>query len=117
MAELIHFGTLAHHARKARRIYEARRNLLIAELREKLGGELDFETPSGGLAIWTRLRPGRSAETWASTTRHAGLLIVPGSDYVLDPRNAPNAFRIGFAKLDDNEIRSMVSLLAASKPG
>lgn len=116
MAELIRNGTLARHARKARRIYAARRNLLVSELRERLGDALDFTVPSGGLALWAGLRPGFSADDWASEACRAGLLISPGDKYVLDAGNAPNAFRIGFAQLADDEIPDMVRLLAATKP-
>lgn len=116
MAELIRDGTLARHARKARRIYAARRNGLVGELRERLGDALEFVVPSGGLAIWTVLRPGLSADNWATNAHRAGMLVSPASRYVLEASNAPNAFRIGFAGLADDEIPAVVLLLAAAKP-
>ncbi len=115
MAGLIGDGTLARHARKARRIYEARRNLLVDELRRQLGDAVDFDVPSGGLAIWAKLRSGLSADAWAARAQRAGLPISPGSAYVLDAANAPNAFRIGFARLTEDEIREQVALLTACR--
>ncbi|WP_234054184.1 MULTISPECIES: hypothetical protein [unclassified Xanthobacter] len=63
LASLIEDGTLRRHARKARRIYQSRRDHLAGELIDRLGDEVTFDVPAGGLAIWLRPRAGLSAET------------------------------------------------------
>lgn len=84
--------------RKARRIYASRRDLLAEEASRHLGDDVMFDLPAGGLALWLRLRNGLSGETWAANAASAGLAITPGIRFALDPANAPEAFRFGYAR-------------------
>ena len=54
VAELIEDGELQRHVRRMRRIYQARRDALVAAVRKRLGGALGFEVPAGGMALWAR---------------------------------------------------------------
>lgn len=49
LAGLIEDGALRRHARKARRIYQARRDHLAERLISRLGSEVTFETPLAAL--------------------------------------------------------------------
>ncbi len=116
LASLIEDGVLRRHARKARRIYQARRDFLAGKLLDRLDGDVTFDMPAGGLAIWLRLRDGLSAETWAANAGRAGLAITPGVRFALDAAKAPEAFRIGYASLDDDELHRLADLLARTRP-
>jgi GntR family transcriptional regulator/MocR family aminotransferase len=116
LADLIGDGELRRHSRKTRRIYEARRNLLASELTRQLGDDIAFDLPAGGLAIWLRLRPGLSSEIWSANAAALGLAITPGMRFALDRADGPEGFRIGYASLDDDELRRLASLLAQSRP-
>lgn len=116
MAELIGNGTLARHARKARRIYETRRNILAAELTEHLGQDIEFNTPSGGIAVWLRVREELSANAWAASALSRGVAVSPSSNFVLDTSHTVNGLRIGYANLDEAGIRSLVGILAECRP-
>lgn len=116
LAALIEDGELGRHARKARRIYEARRDVLADELRASLRDDIAFDLPAGGLAIWLRLRSGQSAETWAASAARAGLVVSPGLRFSLDAASAQEAFRIGYANFDNAELQRLVALLTESKP-
>lgn len=117
LASLIEDGTLRRHASKARRIYQSRRDHLAGELNDRLGDDVTFDMPAGGLAIWLRLRTGLSAETWAANAHRSGLAITPGLKFALDAASAPEAFRIGYASLDEKELTRLVGLLARTRPG
>lgn len=116
LAALIEDGTLRRHARKARRIYQVRRDYLAKQLIDRLGEDVTFDVPPGGLAIWLKLRPGLSAETWAANTHRAGLVVTPGLRFALDASRAPEAFRIGYASLDERELTRVVETLARTRP-
>ena len=116
LAALIEDGTLRRHARKARRIYQVRRDHLAKELIDRLGEDVTFDVPPGGLAIWLRLRPGLSAETWAANAHRAGLVVTPGLRFALDASRAPEAFRFGYASLDERELTRVVEMLARTRP-
>lgn len=117
LASLIEDGTLRRHARKARRIYQSRRDHLAGELIDRLGDDVTFDVPAGGLAIWLRLRAGLSAETWAANAHRSGLAVTPGLQFALDAASAPEAFRIGYASLDEKELTRLVGLFARTRPG
>jgi GntR family transcriptional regulator/MocR family aminotransferase len=115
LAELIRDGDLGRHARKARRVYRVRRDLLAALLGECLAGRATFDLPAGGLALWLRCE-GRSAEAWAKAAGQAGLALLPGTRFALEGP-APQAFRLGYAALDEGQIARAVEILARSVPG
>lgn len=115
LAELIRDGDLGRHARKARRVYRARRDLLAGLLGEHLAGRATFDLPAGGLALWLRCE-GRSAEDWAEAAGQAGLALLPGTRFALEGP-APQAFRLGYAALDEGQIAQAVEILARSVPG
>lgn len=116
LADLIADGTLGRHTRKARRIYQERRDVLIGELRRNLVDDLQLESPAGGLAVWVRLRPGLNAERWVVNAERAGLSIAAGSKFALNSAEVQNAFRFGYADMSGDELRSAVSVLTKTRP-
>lgn len=115
VARLIVDGDLRRHAHKARRVYLARRDLAAEEILAKLGDRVAFARPVGGLALWLKLTEGQDV-AWAGRAAECGLGIAPGSSLYLEPSSATQAFRFGFAGLDDGELRLAVELLARSRP-
>jgi len=115
-ASLIAQGDVRRHARKARRVYQARRDLFVTLLKEQLSDTVDFYVPAGGLAIWLKMREGLSAQQWSDRALKLGLGISPGARFTLDPTCPPEALRVGFASLDEQELCQAVRLLVASRP-
>lgn len=115
LADLIRDGDLGRHARKARRIYRARRDVLASALSGHLGGRIVFDSPAGGLALWLRCED-VSAEIWAERACAAGLALLSGARFALE-RPAPQALRLGYAALDEVQIARAVEILARSWPG
>lgn len=120
LARLIDDGELGRHARKARKIYEQRRDLLCAEIAARLGDAVAFDKPAGGLALWLRVNPDIDAAAWAAGAERSGLILTHGGQLQLElgakGNAAANAFRIGFASLDETELVRAVGRLKASQP-
>ncbi|WP_241649244.1 MocR-like pyridoxine biosynthesis transcription factor PdxR [Paenirhodobacter populi] len=116
LGELILDGTLKRHARKARRIYQLRRDNAALLLTQHFSTVADFTLPAGGLAIWLRLKAGLSAESWAMNATHLGLSVLPGLRFTLDAARPPEAFRLGFASLDEAELARAIALLKQAGP-
>lgn len=116
LAELLTDGTIARHARKARRIYQARRDCLAELLTERFPAHAEFALPAGGLAIWLRLKRGASAAAWSANAARHGLSVLPGVDFDLDAVRPPEAFRLGFAALDERELAQAVDMLERALP-
>jgi GntR family transcriptional regulator/MocR family aminotransferase len=115
-AELIDDGTVARHVRRMRRIYAARRDLLVEELRRKLADRIEVRPPSGGLALWVRVRlRAPSVATWMRRSLEMGVAFVAGQHFTFDGRAVPFA-RLGFAALDEQEIREAVRRLERAFP-
>jgi len=114
VAMLLHDGDLGRHARKTRRIYHTRRDHLAALLTDQFGDRLSFTVPAGGLALWVRLAAGLDAELWSEAAQRLGLAVTPATQLCLDTAAAPQAFRLGFANLSEDEIERGVHLLKAA---
>ncbi len=115
-AELLEDGTIAHHIRRTRRIYAARRDRLLEELARALAGRVEVSAPHGGMALWARvhLRPA-DVTRWERQALERGVAFAAGGRFTFDLR--PVAFaRFGFAMLDDGEIREAVKRLAGAFP-
>ncbi|MDY7225031.1 hypothetical protein [Hyalangium rubrum] len=115
VAELLEDGELQRHALKARRVYEGRRDHLVSRLRTQrhLRELLEFDVPSGGLALWLRARDGIDVEAWSRRAAAQGLLFTPGSAHGGE-RLARQGFRAGYAALEPRELDAAVTLLGKS---
>jgi GntR family transcriptional regulator/MocR family aminotransferase len=116
VATLIADGELRRHVHKARRIYQVRRTLLVEAIRRELGNSVNFDLPAGGLALWLRVNAESDAEQWAERAQEHGLAVTPGSAFVLMFPSSRNAFRLGYASLDGDELHRAVADLARSRP-
>jgi GntR family transcriptional regulator/MocR family aminotransferase len=113
VAELIAIGEIHRHTRKVLKIYGERRALLAQLLREELSGDIDFDLPDGGLAVWVRLRAGVDPVRLAELARLQRLQLLPGDAFSITARRVQGA-RLGFASLDPDELRRAVQRLAAA---
>ena len=114
VALMIEDGELARHARKARRVYHARRDYLAARLRSALQGALAFDIPRGGLALWARIVDGTDAQRWSKAAAGLGLSLAPAAQHNIEGP-APTAFRLGYAGLDEPEIDRAVEILEIAR--
>ena len=100
IAELFDDGEVMRHARRARRLYEGRRDVMVARLRKHLGGALTVEPPSGGIALWASAAPDIDVPAWSARALELGVFFASGN------------LRLGFAGFDAAELGEAVQLLA-----
>ncbi|MGH1346874.1 MAG: PLP-dependent aminotransferase family protein [Nannocystales bacterium] len=113
VADLLEDREVQRHIWRTRRQYAERRDALCDALRARLDGALHFTVPAGGLALWTQVRPGVSAESWAERALARGVRVNPGRSFTLSRRAAPN-LRIGFARHTPDELLEAVERLASA---
>ena len=116
LADLLDDGEVQRHARRARRIYHARRDLVAKLLRTKLGSAIDFTVPPGGLALWARVDPAIDAERWRERAEDAGVLVMTDRAYSLERPARSSCLRIGYGACNDRELEQGITRLAASRP-
>jgi GntR family transcriptional regulator / MocR family aminotransferase len=101
------------HTRKVLKVYAERRALIAQLLREELAEHLHFDLPDGGLAVWARFAPSVDMLRLVDTARRERLQLLPGSAFSLSGRDVQGA-RLGFASLDELELRRAVQRLRAA---
>ncbi len=116
IAEWIEEGELERHARRVRKAYLARREALVSLLETHLGDSLSYRIPTGGMALWVRSLGCDDVNAWAARTLAKGVRVSPASLYRIDRRNRPH-MRIGFAKLNEEELGRAVRVLAEAQLG
>jgi GntR family transcriptional regulator/MocR family aminotransferase len=107
VAELIEDGELVRHARKMRRIYEARRDALVTALRRDLGSVLSFDIPAGGITLWARVADDIDLERWRTRALAQGVAFTSARDLAVDGRPRPFV-RIAYARYDEPELADAV---------
>jgi len=113
VAELVEDGEVQRHARRMRRIYQARRDALAAAIEQQLSGIVSFARPAGGMALWAAVAPKVDVEAWSAAAFAAGVAFFPARRFAFDGRSRPFA-RLGFAALTEAELQEAVRRMAAA---
>jgi GntR family transcriptional regulator/MocR family aminotransferase len=113
VAELIEEGLVQRHIAKTRRIYRRRLETLAAVLRTQLSDFVTFRKPRGGTAIWVRTRDADTMTRWVEAARLTGVAFDTGAPFTLPNATVAGA-RLGFACLNDHELREAARRLAAA---
>lgn len=115
VAELLEDGVVQRHARRMRRVYEERRNHLVAELEARLSSVVSAEAPSGGLALWARVAPEVNVDEWTERALREGVYVRPTRHFAFDGRTRP-FLRLSYAPLTEREITEAVKRLRRALP-
>src|SRR4029077_10002430 len=100
--QMLDDGDVQRHARRARRIYQARRDSVIRTLRANFSECVSFAAPAGGVAIWCETAGGIDVGARADRARGKGLMINTARHYSFDGRARPY-FRVCFASMTTEE--------------
>ncbi len=107
MLELFRLDVLPRSLRRARGVYQKRRDVLVRLLGTELNGLASFKVPDGGMAIWTNFRKDIDLEAASKRAFNRGLSFSSGSIY--GPKW--NATRLGFASSTEAELTEAVRIL------
>jgi GntR family transcriptional regulator/MocR family aminotransferase len=113
LSELIEEDELGRHARKMRRIYQARRDAIADLLRRDLGDVVSFRIPTGGMALWAEVDPAVDVDRWAARALEKGVSFQPGSMFTL-ARRKMHAARFGFASANETELALATKALSGA---
>ena len=104
LADLINNGELKKHLRRVSKEYRARRETLQTCLHAAFGERISVREPEGGLALWVRFDDQINVDQMVATAVDHGLVVRSGRQF--SPLDQPeNALRLGFASLNQDEIR------------
>ena len=110
MAALIEDGTFKRYIRKSIVQYGKRRDILCDFLKAELHNFIEFDVPSGGLAVWVKFLPEIDLNLLSKNCLQHNLFISNGQAHKYDDFNA-NAIRLGFASSNEVELKISVGIL------
>jgi GntR family transcriptional regulator/MocR family aminotransferase len=110
---IIENGDLTRLIQKANKLYRGRCNFLANLLNIELSDTIEFTRPSGGMALWLRLRADLPLSKVVEKAAAGGLKFI-GSVYSQGSNAKYNAFRFGFASLSEQQMENAVNILKVS---
>lgn len=108
LAELLEEKEIQRHLKKAVKIYQERRDVFTALLKEHLGEELSFSSPPGGLSVWTKWNPKLNLMRISKNCLKHNLNLPQELLYQTD---SFTAMRLGFGNLTVSELQEAVQML------
>lgn len=115
VATLLADGDVARHARRMRRVYRRRRNLLVELVRTHLSGAVRCEVPDGGMALWLHVADDIDLDRWVMRARAAGVVLQPTRSLYADGQ-LRQRLRLGFAGNSEERLVDAVERLAQALP-
>ena len=109
-------GEIGRHARRARKVYLARRDRLVELLEKAFGDEIDVRVPSGGTALLVGISPRIDVNELVRRAAERGLGLQSSARFAFDEKPRP-FLRLGFALLDERELARAVAVLREVFPG
>jgi len=103
MAELLEEGEVGRHLNRMHPVYRHRRDVLASALATHAGAALALEPPTGGLAIWARVRDGVDVDAWAHRALEGGVAFQAGRVFAFDGLPV-QGLRIGFSAHAEEEL-------------
>ncbi|WP_321911655.1 PLP-dependent aminotransferase family protein [Paraburkholderia sp. J11-2] len=114
LAEFIESGRYARHLRRMRKLYEERRDGLVAAIDKHLAGMMTVSADAGGMHLSVRLDVPLSDAEVSEAARAQGLHLSPLSAYCVDAPDATryNGFLLGYAETPPYVADTLMQTLA-----
>lgn len=108
LGEMIEEGEIHRHLKKSLKVYRDRRDRFCEILETRFHDVVEFQKPSGGLALWTIWDREISLFQLAGWCRKADLFIPKN---ILYQNNTLSAMRLGFGHLNETEMEEALDVL------
>jgi 2-aminoadipate transaminase len=109
--EAVHRGIVDRQLPLLRRHYAAKRDVMVAALRQELGGEVSWPDPRGGFFLWVTLPDPVDADRMLERAVQNGVVYVAGSAFYVNHGGAQR-IRLAFSAPAHDVIRDGVTRLA-----
>lgn len=109
LGEMIAEGEINRYLKKSLKTYQERRNYFVSLLDKNLGDYIDFQKPSGGLAVWMKWRiPVNLMQLSRNCAQNN--LFIPKT--LLYQNKNLTAMRLGFGNLNLTEMDKSIEILS-----
>ena len=113
IASFIENGGLSRHIQKTNKIYAQRCTLLSDLIRTELTDVVSFIKPSGGMALWLEFKPEYDLPKIIKEANLRGLTLQ-GIRCYKGTHARINAFRFGFASVNEQKLSKAVQILKSA---
>ncbi|GEJ57509.1 aminotransferase-like domain-containing protein [Anaeromyxobacter diazotrophicus] len=110
LARLLAEPAFDDHVAGLRRAYRPRRDALDAALTARLGGQLSWARPGGGMFLWARLAGGGDAAELLRMALGEGLAFVPGGEFHAEGEGR-DTLRLNFSHSNEAKLQEGVERL------
>jgi 2-aminoadipate transaminase len=110
-AEFCASGTLVEHVNDLRKIYDGRRQAMLAALEEHMPAGTRWTNPEGGFFLWVTLPDGVSASELAPLALEAGVEFSPGPIFHFHG-GGEGMIRLSYSFANEEQIETGVATLA-----
>ncbi len=109
LGEMIAEGEINRYLKKSLKIYQERRDYFVSLLEQNLEGYIDFQKPSGGLAVWLKWKiPVNLMQLSRNCAQNN--LFIPKT--LLYQNKNLTAMRLGFGNLNLTEMDKSIEILS-----
>jgi 2-aminoadipate transaminase len=107
-------GFLDGHVERARAVYRARRDTLLAGLAEYMPPDVFWSHPDGGFFVWLTLPKGYAADAFLPLAAARGVAFLPGAWFYPRGQEVRNSLRLNFSTLASDRITDGTKRLGAA---
>ncbi|HEU0165146.1 MAG TPA: PLP-dependent aminotransferase family protein, partial [Thermomicrobiales bacterium] len=98
---------------RARDIYRARRDMMLASLNEYMPEGVTWSQPQGGFFVWVTLPESFDVNEFVPKAATHGTVVFPG-DWFFQGRDVRNKIRLSFSTVPEHRIQEGIRRLSAA---
>ncbi|NUF83901.1 PLP-dependent aminotransferase family protein [Acinetobacter seifertii] len=107
LADLMHRGEIKRHIRKMKKIYQLRRDHVLAEFQRVFAETVQIQPPAGGMALWVKFQKPFTQDQLIELKD----LNIDTEHKFKQNESSNRCIRLGFAALSEKEITSLIETL------
>ena len=109
--EMVKDGFLDEHIQVLRKVYGARRDVMLAALARYFPAGCSWTRPAGGLFLWARVPEWIDTAEMLSEAVQAKVAYVPGFAFYPEPERGRNTMRLNFSNAQPEQIEEGIRRL------
>ncbi|MEQ1452372.1 MocR-like pyridoxine biosynthesis transcription factor PdxR [Acinetobacter seifertii] len=107
LADLMQRGEIKRHIRKMKKIYQLRRDHVLAEFKRVFAERVHIQPPAGGMALWVKFQKPFTQDQLIQLKD----LNIDTEHKFKQNESSNRCIRLGFAALSEKEITSLIETL------
>lgn len=111
VAQLLNSFSFEAHLEYLNSTYRSNRDVMVAELREKFGTEIEFEIPKGGFFVWIKFPKGVNTGHFVQDAYTRGLSFISGTQFYIE-QDGERFARLSFSYCNHEQIKKGVAIFA-----